>query len=336
MSELLVNLVRGSLIESQHRGDLVVADREGAILLSLGNPEHLAYWRSSAKPFQALPLIEHHCQDIFNFTEQEIALFTSSHGGEENHVEAIRGILHKLGLSDSALDCGVSAPMHRPSAKNILASGNNFSTLNNACSGKHTGMLALALLLNAPLTGYIQKDHPVQQEMLKAICQCTSLSPDRVHMGVDGCGVPVFGLPLGNMAMAYARLSLPEGYFSAERVQALHTIRNAMTEYPYYVAGTDRLDSILMEVTQGRIVAKIGSEGIYCAGIVDHGIGLALKIEDGSSRAIDPVIIEVLKHLGYISQAEFEKLRHLWRPILKNHRGDEIGHLEVAFNFKNK
>lgn len=331
MVEILVKVIRGDLVESQHRGHLVVTDRDGKTLFSLGNPDHVTYWRSAAKPFQAIPLIERDVVEKFGLTGPEIALFTSSHGGEERHVKAVQGILQKLGLAESDLDCGSSAPMHLPSAKKLLASGKIFEALNNACSGKHSGMLALTLLLEAPLTGYIHKEHPVQQEMLHTICQCAALSPDRVYLGIDGCGVPVFGLPIRNMAAAYARLSLPQGYFDQAMVEALNTIRDAMTSHPYFVAGTDRLDTVLMEVTKGKVVAKLGAEGVYCVGIVNQGIGLALKIEDGSFRAIDPVVIQILKQLNYITDAEFEDLRHLWRPTLKNHRGDEIGHLEVAF-----
>ncbi len=332
MSELLINVVRGGLVESQHRGHLVITDRDGTVTFSLGNPDHVTYWRSAAKPFQALPLLERQVIKKYNLSSQDVALFTSSHNGEEQHTEAIHRLLSKLGLSESDLDCGISAPMHLPTAKKILASGNAFTAYHNACSGKHCGMLALALLLEAPLAGYIQPDHPVQQEMLQTICQCTSLSPDKVRLGVDGCGVPVFSLPLRHMAMAYARLSLPQGYFEPHRLEAMNIIRQSMTQYPFYVAGTDRLDTLLMEVSQGKLVAKLGSEGIYCIGIVDEGIGLALKIEDGNSRAIDPVVIQVLRQLGYLNEDAFEKLQHLWQPIVMNHRGDKIGHLEIGFS----
>ncbi|MCL5289808.1 MAG: asparaginase [Bacillota bacterium] len=331
MAEILIKVIRGNLVESQHRGHLLVTDRDGKTLFSLGDPDHVTFWRSAAKPFQAIPLIERDVVERFSLTGPEIALFTSSHGGEERHVQAVQGILQKLGLTETHLDCGSSAPMHIPSAKKLIASGKKFESLNNACSGKHSGMIALTLLLEAPLTGYIHREHPVQLEMLNTICECAALSPEQVYVGIDGCGVPVFGLPLRNMAMAYARLSLPQGYFNPARVEALNTIRNAMTSHPYFVAGTDRLDTVLMEVTKGNIVAKLGAEGVYCIGIVNRGIGLALKIEDGNYRAIDPVVIEVLKQLNYITDAEFECLRHLWRPTLKNHRGDEIGHLEIAF-----
>ncbi|WP_077713723.1 asparaginase [Desulforamulus ferrireducens] len=331
MSELLVNVVRGGLVESQHRGHLVVTDRDGREAFSLGNPNHVTYWRSAAKPFQALPLLEHQVVEKFNLSGPELALFASSHGGEEQHLAVLRQLLAKLGLSEADLNCGISAPMHLPSAHKLLTSGHKFSVLNNPCSGKHSGMLALTLLLGAPLTDYIKPGHPVQQEMLRTICQCTSLSPEEIHLGIDGCGVPVFGLPLRHMAMAYARLSLPEGYFEPDRVKALNLIRQAMTQHPFYVAGTNRFDTILMEVTNGKIVAKIGSEGVYCLGIVEQGVGLALKIEDGNRRAIDPVVIQVLKKLGYLNNDEFKQLEHLWRPILKNHRGDEIGYLEVVF-----
>ncbi|CCO07458.1 asparaginase [Desulforamulus hydrothermalis] len=331
MAEILVKVIRGDLVESQHRGHLVMVDRNGKVLFSLGNPGHVTYWRSAAKPFQAVPVLERHAVERFGLTGPEIALFTSSHGGEEQHIQAIYHLLQKLGLTESFLDCGAAAPMHAPSAKKLTASGKEFTAVHNACSGKHSGMLALALLLDAPLTGYLHPDHPVQQEMLQTVCQCSELTPDQIKLGIDGCGVPVFGLPLRNMALAYARLALPDSFFSPARTKALNTIRTAMTSYPYYVAGTGRLDTILMEATKGKVVAKLGSEGVYCIGLVERGIGIALKIEDGNYRAIDPVVIQLLKQFNYITEAEFTALRHLWRPVLKNHRGNEIGHLEAAF-----
>ncbi|MDO7788609.1 asparaginase [Desulforamulus aquiferis] len=332
MADLLVKVTRGSLIESQHRGHLVVCDRAGNTIFTLGNPELVTYWRSSAKPFQAIPLIERGGAERFALTGSEIAILTSSHGGEEQHVITIGNLFKKIGLSTECLNCGPSEPMYKPAAQKILTSGAKYAAWNNACSGKHSGMLMLALLLNAPLANYIDKDHPVQQEMLKVISQCSTVSPKDIVLGIDGCGVPVFGLPLRNMAMAYARLSLPEDYFSPGRTRAINLIRDAMTSNPYYVAGTDRLDTMLMEATKGKVVAKLGSEGIYCVGIVNEGIGLALKIEDGNYRAIGPVVINVLKGLGYLNDAEFSQLKHLWQPALKNHRGETIGHLEVAFS----
>lgn len=332
MADLLVKVIRGNIIESQHRGHLIVCDRAGKTIFALGNPAMVTYWRSAAKPFQAIPFIEMGGAEKFSLTGPEVALLTSSHGGEEQHVVTIGNMLKKIGLSLDCLDCGSSEPMFRPAAYKILASGSKYLAANNACSGKHTGMLMLSLLLNKSVSEYIRKDHPVQQAMLKVISECSSFLPDDIELGVDGCGVPVFGLPLKNMAMAYARLSLPEGYFNQQRVEAINTIREAMTSNPYYVAGTGRLDTVLMEVTRGKIVAKLGAEGIYCVGIANQGVGLALKVEDGNYRPIDPVVIHILKGLGFLSDSEFSQLQHLWRPEVKNHRGEVIGHIEVAFS----
>lgn len=331
LAQPLVNVIRGNLVESQHWGHLAVTNREGKTLFSLGNPNVVAFWRSAAKPFQAIPLVERAGIEKYGFTGSEIALITSSHNGEPEHLKTLRNILDKLGLAESCLQCGPAFPMHTASAQNLIASGEKYAPAHNACSGKHAGMLALALLLNASLEDYIKKDHPVQQEMLKVIGEVCSLTPEQISLGVDGCGVPVFALPIRSMAMAYARFSLPEGCFSPARAKTLQIIRQAMTSHPYFVAGTDRLDTLLMETTKGRLVAKPGAEGVYCIGMVAEGTGLTLKIQDGHSRAIGPVVIHVLKRLGYLTEQEFHQMQHLYRPILRNHRGDEIGHLEVAF-----
>jgi len=331
MSEVLVHVMRGGFIESRHYGDLAVVDRAGKLLYSVGNSRHFTFWRSAAKPFQTIPFVEAGGIERYHISDEELAFMTASHGGEERHVEIIRKLLHKLDLSEENLDCGSSAPMYTKAAAHILRSGDSYKAVHNPCSGKHSAMLALTALLELPNENYILPNHPIQKKMLETIAQSCDMPVEDVTVAIDGCGVPVFGMGIDKMALAYARFSKPEGLFSDERSKSLRKILYAMTNYPYYVAGTGRLDTALMEVTKGKIVAKLGAEAVYCIGIVDEGIGICLKIDDGGYRAIDPAIIEILIQLNLLTNEELEQLKDRWMPQLKNHRNEKIGELKPVF-----
>ena len=330
MSEILAHVTRGGIVESIHRGDLVVTDISGKIIFSIGEPQKHTYWRSAAKPFQVVPLVEGGGLERFSFTGQELALMTSSHGGEETHVSAVQSILDKLELTPDDLECGKAPPMFQRAANKIIKEGGSFSQLTNACSGKHCAVLALAKIREYPLKGYAQPIHPAQHEILRAVADAAGLIPKDLSIGIDGCGFPVFGLPIYNMAIAYAHLAKPDRFPESRRT-ALQTIAKAMTAYPHYVAGTNRLDTALMQVTGGRILAKLGAEGVYNVSIIDQGLGLTLKIEDGNIRAIGPIIIQALQHLNALTPPELETLRPHHESHLKNHRKQIIGQIKPTF-----
>ncbi len=329
MSEILIHYTRGGKVESAHRGDVAVVDIRGQVVFEIGQPERPMFWRSSAKPFQALPFVERGGADVFGITAEELAIMVSSHGGEPEHVAVVERILHKIGLSPADLACGIAAPMSSHAARELASHGLSPKTVHNACSGKHVGMLALAKMLNIPIEGYKELNHPVQQLMLAAVADSAGLSPERIELGIDGCGVPVFFLPLRNMAWAYARMALPEKGGWGEKESPIRAIRDAMAAYPYMVAGTRRLDTALMTITHGRIIAKLGSEAVYCLASASEGLGVAFKIEDGGYRALAPVTIGILKKLNLISIAEHAALLEQFPHILKNHCGDIIGTVEV-------
>ncbi len=330
MSEPLVNVIRGGRVESVHRGDWVVVDVHGHILAHRGDPMKRTFWRSSAKPFQAIPTLESGAEARFSMTTEEIALLCASHNGEARHVDTALGLLHKLGLSAESLDCGAAQPMLLEAAFETIKRGDSFSPLQNPCSGKHSGMLALCLIKGWPLENYISMNHPVQLEMLKSIAHSVSMEEGDIGLAIDGCGVPVFELPIYNMALAYARLSQPEAFYEGAGLSAAKRVASAMTSAPFFVAGTKRLDTNLMEATSGRILAKLGAESVYCVSLMSRGIGIVLKIEDGSYRGIDPVIIDLLRRMGALSEDELETLSYHRKPLLKNHRKEVIGHLECV------
>lgn len=329
MSEILLNYTRGGKVESLHRGDVAVVDVKGNLVDHVGNPDLPMFWRSAAKPFQILPFVARGGINQFQIRSEELALMVSSHSGEQEHVDLVRKALEKVGLTEAALACGTAKPMNSKAAKAIMMQNQKYQAVHNACSGKHTGMLALAKMLGVPVEGYTAPDHPVQKLMHQAVAEAAGLKSEQVEIGIDGCGVPVFYLPLKNMAYAYARLAKPEEGNWGERTKAVVTIRDAMLAHPSVVAGTGRIDTALMRLTKGRILAKIGAEAVYCLAAVNEGIGITFKIEDGSYRAINPTVIGILKRLDLITADEHEELLRMFPPVLKNHRGDIIGTIET-------
>ncbi|MEK7727791.1 MAG: asparaginase, partial [candidate division KSB1 bacterium] len=316
MSVLLANLTRGNTVESQHYGHVVVVDGlNGNTVFSLGAPHFITYIRSAAKAFQALPLYEDAVPEIFNLSEVEMAVAMSSHNGEARHVNAVASILQKSGYPESMLQCGVHVPLGTAVAALMTASGAKPTVLHNNCSGKHAGMLAACINRGLPLASYLDFDHPHQQRVLQAILDWTELPEDRVRLGIDGCSAPNYALPLYNMALMYAKLMASQEDIPKRIV--LTYARN-----PEMIAGEGRFDTDLMRVTHGRIIAKVGAEGIQCLGIdVPTPMGLAVKVVDGAARAVPAIVIAVLEKLQLLSTSEVEALSEYRNVVLRNHRG---------------
>lgn len=326
MSIELVHVYRGDQVESIHRGDVVGVKMGGEIIFEYGDARKRTFWRSSAKPFQILPFIEGGGLEEFDITPVELALMTSSHGGEAKHLEILTSILGKLGKSMDDLDCGKSRPMYEGAYKRLLREGISFNQGNNPCSGKHSGMLGLGILKSLPLDNYIDVDHPIQHLMLEVVSQVTELERDKIDIAIDGCGVPVFGLPIYNMALAYTKLD-DKSYVQTANISlnAVKRIAEAMTGNPYYVAGTGRLDTILMMETEGRVLAKLGAESVYCMTIRGEGVGIAMKIEDGSYRALDAFVPDLLLKHGYIDEEMHKRIKAQLAIEVYNHRKQVVG-----------
>lgn len=331
MSEKLVELTRGRIVESIHRGDLAVVDATGKLLYSVGSPrEKTAFIRSSSKPVQAVPVVESGAVDRFQLTERELAVFCASHSAEPIHVETVLSILGKIGLTEEALQCGRHLPLDKKSAEALIRQGQEPTSVHCNCSGKHSGMLTLAQQMGWDVSTYTELSNPVQQAMLASMSRFSGMPAEEIEIGVDGCGVPVFGLPVYNMALAWARLSDASSLPPATQ-QAVGRITRAMTAWPQLVAGTGRLCTGLMSQLPGRVIAKSGAEGVYCAALVGQGIGIAVKIEDGNGRATGPVIVEALRQLGVLTADDLEQLHGFHQPTLYNHRHDVIGMVRPAF-----
>lgn len=337
----LVEVRRGSLVESRHRGHIAAVDGEGNLVASLGEPETVTYLRSSAKPHQAVPLVVSGAADRFGFDEAELAVACGSHSGEDVHVETVAGMLRKIGLDESFLKCGVHEPFDRATAQRLRERGEHPGILRNNCSGKHTGMLALALHLGAPPETYDHFDNPVQGAILRAVSQFSGVSVEQVVVGVDGCGVPVFGMPVRSMALMYVRLVRPCAEFDDATRRACERIVTAMTAHPELVGGSvERFDTEVMRALGGRAISKIGAEGVYTAGIRPcaewpRGLGLAFKIEDGEDRrARSTVVIESLRQLDVLDENARKALAPYASFPIKSHRGDVVGEILPSFELR--
>ncbi len=341
IAEPLVEVRRGSITESRHRGHIVAVDGDGLIVAQLGAPQLVTYLRSSSKPFQAIPLIASGAADRFGFTEKEIAIACGSHNGETAHTETVARMLRKIGLDASALKCGVHEPYSADAARELRERDELPTVLHNNCSGKHTGMLALALHLGVPTETYDEPSNPVQLNIARRIEQFSGVPIEDVAVGIDGCGVPTFGVTVRAMALAYARLVAPPADFDEATRQACQRIVAAMTKYPEMIGGSaERLDTVIMQSEPGGIVSKVGAEGVYTAGVLPcaewpRGLGLALKIEDGEDRRARPtVVIESLRQLGVLKDGALEAVKPYASFTIENRRGDEVGEVRASFELQ--
>jgi L-asparaginase II len=339
----LVEVWRGPIVESRHRGHLTAVDGSGSTVAALGSPQTVTYVRSSGKPFQAVPVIASGAADRFGFTEQEIAIACGSHSGEVIHVDTVRSMLDKIGLDESALRCGVHEPFSAEVARELALKDETPNVLQNNCSGKHTAMLALALHVGAPTGSYDDWSNPVQQAIAKTVAQFSDVPSEKMAIGVDGCGVPVFGVSVRAMALMYGRLASPPPVFDAGTRNACKRIIKAMIDFPEMVGGTkNRLDTELIKAGEGRLISKIGAEGVYTVGVLPcpewpRGLGLALKIEDGDDhRARPPAVIEALRQLNVLSERELIALAEYAPTVIRNRRGERVGEARAAFNLEIK
>lgn len=337
MSEILAEVLRGAKIESLHRGSIVVVNSDQEIVYSLGNPHAEMCMRSCAKPLQAIPVITSGAAAAFKFTGRELALMCGSISGQDFHVAAVRSILQKIGLSEESLQCGVHPPSHRATARELQRKGLKPGPVHNNCAGKHAAMLALCVYHGWPTGNYLPFEHPVQQLILSCIAEMTSLPPERIHAAIDGCGVPVFYVPMHKLAEAYARLAVPLQRSAAPRSITEHAIvqlMSAVCSYPEMIAGDERLCTDIMRTTGNRILAKTGAEGGYAVALFKQGLGIAVKIEDGAMRALGPVVIELLRQLEALSPKECQILQSYHHPLILNHRKDRVGEIRAVFKLK--
>jgi L-asparaginase II len=326
-AEVLV--LRGDIAESRHRVQCVVTGATGAVEAATDEPGLITSFRSAAKPFQALPFLERGHADRLGLSEEEVAVLVASHSGAARHLALVRGLLARHGLTASQLACGFHEPQDAASLAELRRDPSLAGPIYNNCSGKHTGMLLFAQAEGWPLVGYEQPAHPLQQLMRRTVAECCGVDATQVVTGIDGCSVPVFGLPLERMAAGYTAIALAHARPTDARGHALQRIAHAMTAHPVVVEGEGRLATSIMQATAGRVLAKSGAEGLLLVADLATGRGVAIKCEDGAMRALEPAAVELLHAVGMIGDAERETLARHRRPEVTNAAGHVVGALEA-------
>lgn len=332
---ILVEVRRGEIVESRHRGAIVVAEPDGRIVKALGDTELITSTRSTIKPIQAIPFITTGAADHFSVDERELAVVCASHEGEPIHTETVAGMLARAGLDETALRCGPQAPYSVVTAKKLEAAGEQFTQLHNNCSGKHTGMLLTAAVRGLDVDDYISAEHPVQREIIATFAQFANLDSN-IPTAIDGCSAPTFAVPLLSLAVAFAKLVNPSSDASGVD-RASHRIVSSMIKHPEMVGGTKgRFDTELLRAAHGKLVCKIGAEAVYCVGVLPSeefpsGLGIAIKIEDGSYRGLGPAVVETLRQLGVLNEQEVAALATYHQPVIENRRGVEVGVVHSVF-----
>ncbi|MGA9753788.1 MAG: asparaginase [Desulfobaccales bacterium] len=323
---VLIEVTRGPRVESCHRGHIVVMDAAGNLRHHLGDAEAWVCMRSLAKPFQALAVLISGAAAAFGFGAEELALFSGSLSGQDFQVELATQILARLGLTPDALQCGTHPPLHRATAQALAKAGLKSTPLHNTCTGKHTAMLALCVHQGWPITDYLNPAHPVQELILGTVARMVGCPKAQIQVAIDGCGAPVFYVPLKNIALGYARLG------GAKPESPAGILMAAILSHPRHIAGDGRLETTAMEALPGRLFAKSGSEGGYGLSLIDGGLGVAFKIEDGAIRALNPTVVAILEQLAMLTPAAKEALAAFKQPPILNHRKEEVGRIRPAFS----
>jgi L-asparaginase II len=321
---VLVEVMRGDTVESLHRGAIAVVDYNNKIVLEFGDINRPIFPRSAIKAFQAIPLFETGAVDRFDLTDQEIAMACASHNGEEAHANASLTMLKKCGLDVSSLECGVQWPADDQAQHPLIKAGLKPTALHNNCSGKHAGFVCVACAAGDDPKGYVKTSHPTMRMVRQAIEDMTGFKLAAAATGTDGCSIPTYAMPLRALAHGFARLATGQG-LGKQRASAAERIRKAVANEPFFVAGTGRFDTKVMEILRERAFIKTGAEGVYCAALPETGIGVALKCDDGNGRASQIMMAAILSRFVQMTDIEKAALQPQFQPILKNWNGIEVG-----------
>lgn len=329
MDTVLVKEYRANIVECVHNGHICIVDEQGKVQAYAGDPDYIVFTRSSAKPLQAIPSIRGGLADHYGLTNEEIAMMTASHRAEPIHIETLKGMANKVNITESYMVCAPSWPLDEESKERLMRAGKEKSKWYHNCSGKHYGMLAYSLMAGYPLIGYDHPDHPLQQEILRTVTDLAGLAPGDIHLGTDGCGLPVFALPLRALATAYMKLAVPERIEDKPTRDAVIRITGAMNAAPYMVAGKQKVDTLLLEDT--NVVAKGGFKGVYCFGLKKERLGISFKIADGSEEEWGWIAESILEQIGYSNKSTIERLKSAYPKDLINDEGLKVGYTETAF-----
>jgi L-asparaginase II len=324
---ILAELTRGNWVENIFRGAFAVVDADGTIIAAAGDIERAVFPRSAIKSMQALPIFARHAEDKFHHSAEELALACSSHHGQDVHVAVASGLLARLGLSASDLECGAHAPTNAAAREALRASGGEPSPLHNNCSGKHSGMLSVALAMGVPTAGYVGREHEVQRAVRTAVETVIGENLTEGKCGTDGCSIPTFAAPLRAFAYGFARMATGRG-LPAEYANAARRLFDAATSHPHLVAGTGHSDTLIMQAFGGRVMQKIGAEGVQCGAIRDKGWGYAIKCDDGNTAASQAMLAGLLLAIADPKEEQRAVLEKFASQTIKSVRGADVGVLQ--------
>ncbi len=325
----IIEVTRGAMVESRHLATIAVVDAKGKVAMAAGDIDSPIYPRSAVKPIQALALIETGAADAFGLGDREIALASASHGGEAAHVGAVLDWLSAIGCGEDDLECGPHPPLIQAANQALLRQGRTPSAVHNNCSGNHAGFLTVARHLGDDIRGYIALTHPVQQRALGILEQMTGLDLSGAPRGIDGCGIPVIGVGLGNLALAMARFADPAELPESRR-QAVARICAAVAAEPLMMGGAGRFTTRVLEAAGDKVLVKGGAEGVYVAALLELGLGIAIKVDDGAMRASETVMAHLLHRFGVLDDETMETLGDLKEPRVTNFAGEVVGHIKLS------
>lgn len=333
MNPVLVEVTRGGIVESRHRGAFCVIDQNEEVILSQGDIEQEVFPRSSIKAMQALVMVECGAAEAFGFSDDEIALSCASHGGEVAHVGVVKSMLNKMGLTQELLKCGSHWPMNEEAGRHLAMEGETPSALHNNCSGKHAGFLAYLKQMKVNPTGYTDLEHPLQQKIARVIEELCEVDLSNAPVGIDGCAIPTWAIPLKSLALGFSKFADQKGRVSEQRKKAMARIEKAVFASPYMVAGAGRYCTRLMQAFPGKVFVKFGAEGVFSAFVPEKGYGIAVKCDDGAIRGVEVILSAILNDLGIISAEEFEKagIADLYEMPLLNRNGSVVGTVRRGF-----
>lgn len=334
--EQLALLTRSGYVESIHYGYICVVDSTGKILKEIGDSNTKIYFRSSAKPIQAVEAVECGATERFGFTKKEISIMCSSHSGQMMHQDTVSEMLSKIGEAANILKCGTMTPYNTEEAKRLYINNEEPTVLHCSCSAKHAGMITLAKYRNYSIEDYTKIEHPVQQEILDTVSYFVDYKKEDIVLGVDGCGAPIYLLPIYNIALSYARMMDSAKNENSKYHKSCKTIVESMTEHPEMVAGDKEFCTELMSGANGKLIGKVGCEAVYCVGIKDKGIGICVKIIDGNERAVYPVVMQLLKELNVLDNKELQTLKKWDKVELRNNLDETIGEITSSYQLPNK
>ncbi|MEF3302928.1 asparaginase [Paenibacillus sp. GYB003] len=328
----LVEEYRGGVLENVHYGAIAVVDEKGGLMYAAGDAEHVTFLRSAAKPFQAIPAMKRRIDEVYGLDGRETALFAASHRGEAFHIEALESMLRKTGIREEQLHCCATYPLNEDAKALRHQAREAKRKLFHNCSGKHAGLLALCKHMGWDERTYYEPEHPVQKEIVQTLASFAEVPESSIPQGVDGCGLPIFALPLHKIAYSFMKLACPDRIGDADTRRAAAAIAGRMNEHPLMIADSKFVCSELLQ--DPNVTAKGGAKGVYGIGLRQERLGISLKVSDGAEHVWPCIVASILERLGYRNRETIDRLYKLVPNVIANDGGTEVGERRAVFELK--